>query len=81
MSDEVSLTSGASPTSGSIFHSVPSIVLFDVMWTYAAPRVSFNSDCAGMREYLSAAVVAATLTEPTFFASLIAFSAHEPVST
>ena len=33
MSDEVSLTSGAPPTSGSVFHSVPSIVLFDVMWT------------------------------------------------
>ena len=37
MSDEASLTSGASPTSGSACHWVPSIVLFDVMCTYAAP--------------------------------------------
>ena len=46
MSDEVSLTSGTSPTSGSCLYSVPSIVLFEVMWTYAAPGVSFSSACA-----------------------------------
>ena len=54
MSEDVSLTSGAPPTSGSVFHSVPSIVLFDVMWTYAAPGVSRISPAVGMRVYLSA---------------------------
>ena len=49
MSDEVSLTSGAPPVSGNVFHSVPSIVLFDVMWTYAAPGVSVISDGDGIR--------------------------------
>ena len=50
MSDEVSLTSGTSPTLGSALYSVPSMVLFDVMCTYAAPGVSFSSDCVGTRE-------------------------------
>jgi hypothetical protein len=49
MSDDASATSGASPTCGSVFHWVPSMVLFVVMWTYAAPDVSFNSLCAGIR--------------------------------
>ena len=50
MSDEVSLTSGTSATSGNSRYSVPSMVLFDVMCTYAAPGVSFNSSCRGSRE-------------------------------
>ena len=50
MSDEVSLTSGTSPTSGSVLYSVPSMVLFEVMCTYAAPGVSFSSACVGTRE-------------------------------
>jgi hypothetical protein len=33
MSEEVSLTSGRPPTSGRSLNCVPSIVLFDVMWT------------------------------------------------
>ena len=49
MSEDVSLTSGASPTSGSRLYSVPSMVLFDVMWTYAASADSWSSDCRGMR--------------------------------
>ena len=69
MSDEVSLTSGTSPTSGSVFHSVPYIVLFDVMCTYAAPGVSSISLGAGIRVNCSAFVVAATCTFPTFLAS------------
>ena len=36
-SEEVSATSGTSPTSGRIFHWVPSIVLLLVMWAYADP--------------------------------------------
>ncbi len=80
MSDEVSLTSGTEPVAGNVVHSVPSIVLFDVMWTYAAPGVCVISDSDGIRVYLSAFVEAATLTLPTFFASLIALSAHDPES-
>jgi len=60
MSDEVSLTSGTSPTSGSVFHSVPYIVLFDVMCTYAAAGVNTISSARGMRVNCSAFVVAAT---------------------
>ncbi len=33
MSDDASLTSGASPAAGRRCHWVPSIVLFEVMWT------------------------------------------------
>jgi len=33
MSEEASATSGTSPTPGSVCHSVPSIVLFEVMCT------------------------------------------------
>ena len=49
MSDEASLTSGASPDAGSRCHWVPSIVLFEVMWTYAAPGVNSHSASVGIR--------------------------------
>ena len=43
---------------------VPTMVLFDVMCTYAAPGVSTISSPRGMRVNCSAFVVAATSTEP-----------------
>ena len=42
--------SGRSPTSGIEWYSVPSIVLFVVTCTYAAPGVSLSSACFGRRE-------------------------------
>ncbi len=79
MSDEASLMSGASPTFGSRCHCVPSIVLFEVMCTYAAPGVRAISESSGMRLKLSASEVAAIFTVPTFFASFAALSVHVPV--
>jgi hypothetical protein len=61
-SDEASLTSGASPTSGSVCHCVPSMVLFDVMCAYAALAVNDSSACVGMRVKLSALVVSSFLS-------------------
>src|SRR5205814_8902917 len=77
MSDEVSLTSGAPPASGRSRIWVPSIVLFDVMWTYAAPVLSFNSDCAGTAEYPSPFVAAALWTVPTRVGLFVAVSGHD----
>ena len=76
MSDDVSLTSGTSPTSGSVCHSVPSIVLFDVMWTYAAPGVSLSSDRCGNARVVVGLGGRRDVHVPTFFASFIALSAH-----
>ncbi len=81
MSDEASLTSGTSPTGGSRCHWVPSIVLFEVMWTYAAPGVSSSSASVGIRLKPVAAVDPVSWTLPTRRASLAALSAQEPVMT
>jgi hypothetical protein len=50
MSDDESFTRGTDPVDGSVFHSVPSIVLFEVMWTYAAAFVNVISDGDGILE-------------------------------
>ena len=80
MSDEVSATSGASPTAGSAFHSVPNSVLLVVKWTYAAPGVNVSSSCRGIRAKFSASVDPAMCTVPTRVASFTAFCAQPPVT-
>ena len=79
MSEDVSDTSGTVPTSGRYCHSVPKMVLFDVMCTKAAFGSSFNSFCFGTRVKFSLSVDAATFTAPTRFASFAAFCDHAPV--
>ena len=80
MSDDASHTSGASPVSGNACHSVPYRVLFDVMWTYAAPGVSAISDDTGSRRKPSPSVEAAIRAAPIFLASASARCAQPPVT-
>jgi hypothetical protein len=79
MSDEASANSGTSLTSGSCFHSTPSIVSLVVMWTYDAFGSSLSSSFAGTRVKPPSAVVAATLTAPARLPSFRAFFPQLPV--
>jgi hypothetical protein len=49
------------------------------MCTYAAPGVSVNSFCFGVRLKFPFSVEPATLVAPTFFASFSAFFPQSPV--
>ena len=77
MSELMSATSGQA-TSGKVFHCAPEIVSLLVTCRYLAPGVSLSSAGEGTRVGMSLPQLAATLTAPTFCASLMALEAHAP---